>query len=1227
MNVIQWLGNDDILRLVLTLAVQVSLVLGATLCSSWICRSRTAARHAVCLSGLCVALVCPLATVAAQQVGIGWLVIPWPASDGPVPATVAGVSPAAPELELEVPGADEAHDATPSPPKDGFTVDAELEYGLAERAVGQRLTAPDPGATQASPTSANVAIRPGVLATSLVVMVWFIGVVYLMLRWVRTAMQLRRTVRASRSIIPASGGRQPAEWTDITSSAPLLPQLRLAKVASSRTLPVPIVYGVFRPRIIIPESLLRPGAEDLLRDVLIHELSHVLRRDPLVHLLQRLATILYWPHPLVYFVDRQLSATREDLCDNHVLQHRRPADYARTLLQLTEGISVGTCPQAALAMLPQWSSLEQRVAALLDPGRPTSVRNARWLNGLIAAGAACVGMVAAGIHAQNPASAIPLAVVTQAESSDAAAETSEPDPTRRLITGIVVDENRRPVVGATVRYASPLLTGISALTNADGRFELLIPARMHRYRWFLLAADATGEMLGYAEVLDEDLDLEPKAEITLAPANRATATVRTAAGQPVGGAIITVVAGEHIVAVAEAVTDESGIATIRYPSQLGVLWVLARKDGAGFDYFENYSARLQRHHGPLPGKVQLMLADARTVKFRVTDSTGAPIPNSSAYLHSFKTPGKLGQVNTTGAIAIPVDDAGNAQISWLPAEFDKTIAIGAEHTDYEDGESAVVRVDDDTSDYRVRLRKRATIAGHVRDLDGRPASGIRVFGNGEGEIGRGGRPAWARTDTDGAYRLSVEPDVAFLVSVTDADFAAVARSTDFIEEGAMVEGVDLTLIRGALVKGRITAGDDRAPVSRAMINLTLQGEPLPVVIGRPRIERRLMFRAWSDVEGRYTLRVPPGRYLVTIYTSESAPPRYIEIAENNTPEAIVVDQHFDSPANPPLRGRLVRQPDGAAVSKASVYVALVGRNNLLTDVSCVTNDDGQFVIERNGARHFVYAMSPDGLLSAFTVVGPEQSDISLELAPSATVVGQIVDPEGKPLNDLEVGGQVQSPGVDGARVRIASRTDEQGRYRITGVPVGCEFALVLQRVSPAKDSGFIVQHSGELELEARATMRRGGPHETKHTRDVQERLLGAIEAAEDDAERRTLLRRAVFLAEEVLAYPELTPGDPIDAVKLLSRLNARPAHPDRKSPAVPFTAAHKPLLRVLSDSKFAADTRAAAAEGLTRILNDADDTVDGGGLSDVARRQIQEALAAAEKESIRPAPPVRRSPD
>ena len=116
----------------------------------------------------------------------------------------------------------------------------------------------------------------------------------------------------------------------------------------------------------------------------------------------------------------------------------------------------------------------------------------------------------------------------------------------------------------------------------------------------------------------------------------------------------------------------------------------------------------------------------------------------------------------------------------------------------------------------------------------------------------------------------------------------------------------------------------------------------------------------------------------------------------------------------------------------------------------------------------------------------------------------------------------------------------------------------------------------------------------------------------------------------MLAYPDLTPGDPLDVVHFLSRLDARPADPDRKIKAVPFAAAYKPLLRVLADPKYTAETRSAAAEGLTRILNDADDTVDGGGLSEESRQQIQSGLAAAEKESIRPdTPPAaeRRKPD
>jgi beta-lactamase regulating signal transducer with metallopeptidase domain len=227
---------------------------------------------------------------------------------------------------------------------------------------------PGRGVAQFANGATGVAARVWALATWSSGAAWLAGVLWLVWRRWRTAAQLRHIVRDELPVDARAIQESLSQWPS---------SRRMPAILSSRTLPVPIVCGVLRPRIIVPESLLRPESAPLLTDVFLHELSHVLRRDPLAAVIQWLATVLYWPHPLIHVVSRQLSAAREDLCDNFVLQHRSPADYSRTLLQLAEGLSERRLPSAALAMLPRWSNLEARVAGLLDPRRVTGVRNLR----------------------------------------------------------------------------------------------------------------------------------------------------------------------------------------------------------------------------------------------------------------------------------------------------------------------------------------------------------------------------------------------------------------------------------------------------------------------------------------------------------------------------------------------------------------------------------------------------------------------------------------------------------------------------------------------------------------------------------------------------------------------------------------------------------------------------------------------------------------------------------
>ena len=99
----------------------------------------------------------------------------------------------------------------------------------------------------------------------------------------------------------------------------------------------PAIVGLFRLRVVVPEIIARDEANSL-DPILAHELIHVRRGDLWVSVLNLLARGLWWFHPLIWWVSRQVNRETERACDEEVLSalECRPGDYARSLLRVLE---------------------------------------------------------------------------------------------------------------------------------------------------------------------------------------------------------------------------------------------------------------------------------------------------------------------------------------------------------------------------------------------------------------------------------------------------------------------------------------------------------------------------------------------------------------------------------------------------------------------------------------------------------------------------------------------------------------------------------------------------------------------------------------------------------------------------------------------------------------------------------------------------------------------------
>ena len=97
----------------------------------------------------------------------------------------------------------------------------------------------------------------------------------------------------------------------------------------------PGIRGIRHHTITLPEGLSTSLAPREFEAVLLHELAHAKRRDNLTLSFVHALVCLFWFHPLLWWIERQLIAEQELACDEFVLRNGTTReDYASGLLKV-----------------------------------------------------------------------------------------------------------------------------------------------------------------------------------------------------------------------------------------------------------------------------------------------------------------------------------------------------------------------------------------------------------------------------------------------------------------------------------------------------------------------------------------------------------------------------------------------------------------------------------------------------------------------------------------------------------------------------------------------------------------------------------------------------------------------------------------------------------------------------------------------------------------------------
>lgn len=536
-----WLAANVLLQA--TLAILIAWALARTAA-----RRRAAARHAIWLCALAVVLLSPVTAILMDRAGVELLRLPV----GPRPAAAREV-------------------ATTNAPVPWPAGEPRL-VRIAPSHVSAPAMAPDREGSAAERSSSTVSAAPFTTvcwwrATAAVgLAIWALGSLWLLARLAWRGLALRRLLRAT---CPAEDRRLQDALEAIRKLLGARTPARVAVWRGAGARITPVAVGVLRPTIVVSTDLLDSLSEGELRDVLIHEWAHVLRRDAAVGLMQRAAEIGFWFHPLVRLMNGELARAREEVCDNYVLRFTDGARYAQTLFDLAQKVVPLSPRWAQLGLLQPCWRLEDRVAGLLDPRRNTMTRLNRCASLAMALGFFAIAALTAGAKiTQAEPQAGPAATGSaeqlagkprpspQPPNREAAVsgKPSQPAAAGLTYTGRVTEKGTgKPIAGATVTvrreifapYERKVLEEPKYQTDAEGKYTFTIPPEQAAQRFLYIQLDVThpdyaGKCgFGYALSMirkNEPLGQRPFFEhVELLPAEPIWGAVALPDGKPAAG--------------------------------------------------------------------------------------------------------------------------------------------------------------------------------------------------------------------------------------------------------------------------------------------------------------------------------------------------------------------------------------------------------------------------------------------------------------------------------------------------------------------------------------------------------------------------------------------------------------------------------------------------------------------------------------------------------------------
>lgn len=676
-----------------------------------------------------------------------------------------------------------------------------------------------------------------------IVMAWFAGVFVVALRPLLSWYTVRRL--RTTGVSPAGDALQNA----VDHIMRKLRLTRAVDVLQSALVKMPVVVGYFRPAILLPLCVVAELPMAQLELILAHELAHIRRHDYLVNLLQMLVETLFFYHPAVWWLSRQIRNERENCCDDMAMATvGSRADYGRALLAIEELRTSST----ALSVAAGGGSLLARIRRIAACEPAPRVVGGGSIFGLIV---------------------ISLALLAAAtwNAAPAVEDDGQHEPTETVVSGQIVDSAGKPIPNAQVavmaRSRGPWIFIESANQSTllgstkaagDGHFRLTVP-KVSSAAYFNahVVAAADGFNFGGQEI---GLDIEqPNATISLTAEQTIRGQVVDTNNEPVANAEIRVreigfgspaswircddASSQPLFWPKPVKTDRQGYFTLRGVDCNRAVHVQVDDERFAFtDYWiapvdevSKWDNVRNRVRVSSSGDVTLALPPSRICEGSITyGDTRQPVANARVAIHAgYDGPGGVAMTDAAGHFRLNLQLGKTFDITVYPPDGEPYL-ISQKRIELADGEQP--------PKIAIALPRGVLLQGKVvEDDSGRPITGATIQFD---EYPRSSRYAPERTllvnhtplsacvatKTDGTFAIAAPPGFGLLLirgpggdfirqEVAPADFQInwgdLSRHhvSAFVPLDLKIDqapaALNVAIRRGVTIRGRIVGPDNR----------------------------------------------------------------------------------------------------------------------------------------------------------------------------------------------------------------------------------------------------------------------------------------------------------------------------------------------------------------------------------------------------------------------------------